>query len=66
MSNKIFYNTQESIDHIQDSLMKRLTDKSNCLHLSCPNCHGTGINKINGSRCIHMIACPCPRCSVWC
>lgn len=33
-----------------------------CLHDSCPNCHGTGI-KLDGTNCIHMISCPCPKCS---
>lgn len=36
-----------------------------CLHDGCPECHGTGIKK-DGSMCIHMISCPCPKCSPWC
>lgn len=35
---------------------------SNCLHDSCPECHGTGI-KSNGGACVHFISCPCPKCS---
>jgi hypothetical protein len=35
---------------------------SKCLHMSCPDCHGTG-RKANGSLCVHMISCPCPRCT---
>lgn len=33
-----------------------------CLHDGCQNCHGTGI-KLDGSRCVHMISCSCPKCS---
>jgi hypothetical protein len=33
-----------------------------CLHDQCPECLGTGV-KHDGSSCIHMISCPCPKCS---
>lgn len=33
-----------------------------CTHDSCPECVGTGV-KIDGSQCIHMIYCGCPKCS---
>lgn len=33
-----------------------------CLHDSCSQCIGTGV-KQDGSICIHMISCPCPKCS---
>lgn len=33
-----------------------------CLHDGCPQCHGTGI-KSDGTPCIHMISCPCPKCT---
>lgn len=33
-----------------------------CLHDNCPECHETG-KKDNGFTCIHMISCPCPKCS---
>jgi len=33
-----------------------------CLHDGCPECHGTG-RKADGSSCIHMLSCPCPRCN---
>ena len=36
-----------------------------CLHKNCPECHGNGI-KQNGEICIHMISCPCPRCTLRC
>jgi DnaJ-class molecular chaperone len=38
---------------------------SNCLHDSCPECHGSGI-KANGSACVHFISCPCPKCNPMC
>lgn len=33
-----------------------------CMHDQCSDCCGTGI-KENGTRCVHMISCPCPKCS---
>lgn len=36
-----------------------------CMHLTCPECHGTGIKPCGGA-CIHMLSCPCPRCSPTC
>lgn len=32
-----------------------------CRHDGCSECHGTGIRK-DGSTCVHMISCDCPRC----
>lgn len=37
-----------------------------CMHRSCPQCHGTGWKKGDGTMCVHMISCPCPRCSPQC
>lgn len=36
---------------------------SDCLHESCPDCYGKG-TKADGRLCIHMISCPCDRCTV--
>lgn len=33
-----------------------------CMHEQCPSCVGTGITS-TGSPCVHMISCPCPRCT---
>lgn len=33
-----------------------------CTHDGCSECVGTGIKR-DGSPCIHMISCPCPKCS---
>lgn len=33
-----------------------------CLHNACPQCVGTGI-KGDGTPCVHMLSCPCPRCT---
>lgn len=33
-----------------------------CMHDNCGECCGTGI-KHDGSGCVHMISCPCPKCS---
>lgn len=36
-----------------------------CLHTSCSNCNGTGSFYFKGIKgpCLHMVSCPCPRCS---
>lgn len=36
-----------------------------CMHDGCPECHGAGLTP-TGRTCIHMISCPCPRCSPMC
>ena len=36
-----------------------------CLHDGCPQCVGTGIKR-DGSPCVHMISCHCPKCSPRC
>lgn len=36
-----------------------------CLHDQCPECVGTGIKK-DGTPRVHMISCPCPKCSPRC
>ena len=38
---------------------------SSCMHDRCPECHGTGVRSTGGS-CVHMISCPCPKCSPRC
>lgn len=53
--------------HAQDNIKKypfwkTVDDKTPCLHKSCSQCNGTGQKK-DGSPCLHMISCPCPRCS---
>lgn len=51
-----------------DEFRNRYWDKENerpCLHNGCGECHGTG-RKANGSMCVHMISCPCPKCSPVC
>ena len=35
-----------------------------CLHLQCPSCNGTGVNKSTGEVCVHHLSCPCPRCTL--
>lgn len=37
-------------------------DDQKCLHKSCPDCEGSGRKK-NGQLCVHMISCPCRRCT---
>ena len=33
-----------------------------CFHDACTECLGTGVKR-DGSPCIHMISCPCPKCT---
>lgn len=37
-------------------------DQQECLHDACPECEGTGTKK-DGTPCVHMISCPCPKCT---
>ena len=36
-----------------------------CMHDQCVDCIGTGVKKTGGS-CVHMISCPCPKCTPRC
>lgn len=38
------------------------TEDQKCLHQRCPECKGTGVKK-DHTPCVHMISCPCSRCS---
>ena len=48
-------------EHLQ-SLQDNMPAWRPCLHDGCPECVGTGIKK-DGSSCMHMISCPCPKCT---
>ncbi|AXN57824.1 hypothetical protein KASHIRA_01700 [Serratia phage vB_SmaM-Kashira] len=39
-------------------------EKSDCLHVNCPSCRGTGI-RANGQMCVHGISCPCKNCRTY-
>jgi hypothetical protein len=41
------------------------SEDSTCLHDRCNECHGTGKDS-RGRMCVHMISCPCPKCSPTC
>ena len=64
--------TEEDYNKLEKGLKKFLSEenkcttlnsnvKSDCMHDNCPNCHGTGINKLGG-MCVHGISCPCSKC----
>ena len=36
-----------------------------CAHDACTSCFGTGI-KVDGTFCVHMISCPCQKCTPHC
>ena len=44
---------------------KKINEKNNCLHYSCPECNGTW-KKNGGQMCVHHISCPCPKCNFNC
>lgn len=50
-----------SVD-IYDVSPKMFPVPSDCLHGKCIECNGTG-RKTNGEICIHMISCPCKKCT---
>jgi len=39
---------------------------SDCMHDNCPTCGGTGNRKDGMGACIHMISCPCRKCTPTC
>lgn len=69
--------TEEDYRRMSGSILERIDDlekmhrkvgetEQKCLHKSCPDCQGTGVKKngiFQGQPCIHMISCPCKRCS---
>lgn len=36
-----------------------------CMHDACTECVGTGVKR-DGTPCVHMLSCPCPKCSPYC
>ena len=64
-------NTSPDIPDNRNDWWRRLgwggrgSEQQQCLHQSCGDCNGTGRKK-NGGMCIHMISCPCPRCTFTC
>ena len=38
---------------------------SSCMHDNCPTCKGTGIRNDGLGSCVHMISCPCKKCTPW-
>ena len=49
---------REHLERVRRGSGRRAT---RCLHDGCSKCVGTGV-KADGSACVHMISCPCPRC----
>ena len=48
-----------------DNVHRRGRPFQPCMHDECSQCCGTGI-KHDGSACVHMISCSCPKCTPWC
>lgn len=51
----------------QDEPMNYIGNKPQmkCLHVSCKECGGTGFKKNGLGACVHMISCPCPKCTLY-
>lgn len=49
-------------EHMRNVIGARDVDWSQCMHDNCPSCCGTGVRH-DGSACVHMLSCPCPKCS---
>ena len=56
---------KEHLDRVNRNAFGAQNDWQPCLHDGCPQCLGTGV-KHDGSMCIHMISCPCPKCTPRC
>ena len=52
----------ELSEWIEKEKAKMYQSPLGCLHLSCSNCSGTGVDT-RGQACIHFISCNCPQCS---
>lgn len=48
--------------NVKKSMLWNTENEQKCLHRGCSDCDGTGTKK-NGQQCIHMISCPCRRCT---
>jgi hypothetical protein len=56
---------REDLERRQAEHLRTIKERHNdrpCLHDGCSECHGTGIRS-DGTGCIHMISCSCPKCS---
>ena len=48
--------------HFERIRFRKQKEWQPCLHDGCSQCFGTGI-KEDGTSCVHMISCPCSKCS---
>ena len=62
---KIIYTTNTEKVNWDDIPTPRIDfgKSEQCLHDNYPMCNGTGVRKDGLGMCIHMISCPCPKCS---
>ena len=51
--------------HLKNIFDNKSKEWQPCLHEGCPDCIGTGI-RTDGSLCVHMISCPCHKCTPRC
>lgn len=52
---------REHLERVRENMDRRRRSYP-CAHDQCRQCHGTGI-KLDGTACIHMLYCSCPRCN---
>lgn len=58
---------EEDLRRRQEEHLRRVRERYSrewhpCSHDNCHECIGTGV-KSDGSPCVHMISCHCPRCT---
>lgn len=54
---------EESIEQFIERLDKWDRENHVCINDGCPQCSGTGVNRVDGTPCIHYVSCRCPKCS---
>lgn len=59
--------TRRQIEHLSKVRMSLIpaVPEQPCAHNACSQCVGTGV-KLDGSPCVHMLSCHCPRCTPRC
>lgn len=49
-------------DPFDFNFLPKVKSSDGCLHDQCPECTGSGRKRLGGA-CVHMLSCPCNRCT---
>lgn len=52
--------TGSALSRIISRVLTEANMTARCEHDACSQCHGSGV-KSDGTRCVHMMSCSCPR-----